>query len=175
MGADMADEFLRGKQPLTMYRGAGGTAGGYLYRGSVIEEARVDADDAARLIEEGFLEKVVRDGEGFKLAADTDTDSKGDSVAVGDTSIVPESELAKDPGPVNGEQQAAAAEATADTDHETETRRAAARAKLPADGSLPDGRAGKDVWVEWLAGRGYDYTELSKQDVADLKALAKNA
>jgi hypothetical protein len=171
----MADIYLRGKLPLTMYRGANGTAGGYLYRGSVIEEHRVDHDDAERLIGEGFLEKVVRAGEGFKLADDTDTGRKGDSVAVGDTSAVPDSELAKDPGPVNGEQQSAAAEATANADRETEARRAAARAKLPADGSLPDGRASKDVWVEWLAGRGYAYDELVKQEPAELKALAKNA
>jgi hypothetical protein len=58
---------------------------------------------------------------------------------------------------------------------EVEERRAAAKAKLPEDGSLPDGRAGKDVWVEWLASKGYDFDELIKQEPAELKALAKNA
>lgn len=56
---------------------------------------------------------------------------------------------------------------------ELEQKREAARAKLPADGSEPDGRAGKDVWVEHLAANGYDYDELVKQDKAELQKLAR--
>jgi hypothetical protein len=52
-------------------------------------------------------------------------------------------------------------------------RRAAAKAKLPEDGSAPDGRAGKDVHVEYLAARGYDYDELSKQDKAEIVEMSK--
>lgn len=51
--------------------------------------------------------------------------------------------------------------------------RSAAKAKLPEDGSAPDGRAAKDVRVEWLAGQGHDYDELMKQDDAALKDLVK--
>lgn len=54
-------------------------------------------------------------------------------------------------------------------------KRAAARAKLPADGSLPHHAAGQPVWVEYLAGKGYDYDALATQEKADLVELAKNA
>lgn len=57
----------------------------------------------------------------------------------------------------------------------TAGKRAAARAKLPEDGSAPDGRAGHDVWVEYLAARGYDYFELAKQEKSELVSLAKKA
>lgn len=62
-----------------------------------------------------------------------------------------------DPGVVNEEQQA----------------RSSAAAKLPEDGSAPDGRAGKDVWVEYLVRKGYDRGEAEKQDKAELMKLAK--
>jgi hypothetical protein len=52
-------------------------------------------------------------------------------------------------------------------------RRAAAKAKLPSDGSAPDGRASKDVLVEYLATKGYLFEELVKQEPAELKALVK--
>lgn len=60
-----------------------------------------------------------------------------------------------------------------DTAAKTAEARSAAQAKLPEDGSLPDGRASKDVFVEWLARNGYEYDELVKQDKPDLVALAK--
>ncbi len=66
-----------------------------------------------------------------------------------------------------------AGEDKAKAERELAERRAAAQAKLPADGALPDGRAGKDVWIEFLARQGYDYDELAKQDKAELQALAK--
>ncbi|GAB7053120.1 hypothetical protein [Catenuloplanes indicus] len=67
-------------------------------------------------------------------------------------------------GPASDAEKAAA---------EVAERRAAARAKLPADGAAPDGRAGKDVHVEYLVGKGYDYDELVKQDKADLVEMGK--
>jgi hypothetical protein len=60
----------------------------------------------------------------------------------------------------------------AEPDPDVETKRAAARAKLPADGSKPDGRHGQPVWVEWLAQRGYDYDTLVKEDKPQLMNLA---
>lgn len=60
-----------------------------------------------------------------------------------------------DPGVVNEEAQT----------------RAKAAAKLPEDGSAPDGRASEAVMVEWLARRGYSYDELKNQDKASLKNL----
>lgn len=65
------------------------------------------------------------------------------------------------------------AAAKSKADAEVADRRAAARAKLPVDGSAPHGNASKEVWVEYLAARGYDYGELSKQDKADLVELTK--
>lgn len=64
-----------------------------------------------------------------------------------------------DPGVVNEQQQA----------------RSAAAAKLPEDGTAPDGRAGKDVWVEYLVRKGYDRAEVEKQDKAELTKLAKQS
>nr|WP_221374393.1 hypothetical protein [Actinoplanes polyasparticus] len=67
--------------------------------------------------------------------------------------------------PLTSEEEKAAAELA--------ERRAAAKAKLPANNDEPDGRASKDVWVEYLAANGYDYDELVKQDKAELQKLAK--
>ncbi len=53
-------------------------------------------------------------------------------------------------------------------------RRAAAQAKLPADGSLPDGRAGKDVWVEFLVRDGAAYGDVKDADKAELIEMAKS-
>jgi hypothetical protein len=189
----MADKFLRGKEPLTFWRGANGAAGGYLYRGGLLEPERIDAKDAERLVAEGFLERVVRDGEQFRLAEDTDTGSKGDPVTVGDNGFPPESEKGNDIGATNSEvmsqaeeqrradaeadrnakADAEAAEKQSKADAETAERRAAAKGKLPTDGSAPDGRASKDVWAEYLAGKGYAWDELIKQDKSDLVELAK--
>lgn len=190
----MADTFLRGKAPLTFWRGANGAAGGYLYRGGLLEPTQIDAKDATRLTAEGFLERVVRDGETFRLAEDTDTGSKGDPVTVGDNGFPPESEQANDIGTTNSEvmnqaeeQRRADAEAEAKAkadaeeadkqakaDADVAEKRAAAKAKVDAlNGAAPDGRASKDVLVEYLAGKGYDFDELNKQDTAELKALVK--
>lgn len=51
---------------------------------------------------------------------------------------------------------------------EVEEKRAAARAKLPADGSVPDGRLGQDVWVEYAVLKGMDRTEAEKAVKSDL-------
>lgn len=59
-------------------------------------------------------------------------------------------------------------------DAETERRRAEARAKLPVDGSAPDGRAGEEVWVEYAVTQGLDRDEATKAGKAELrKALGK--
>ena len=53
--------------------------------------------------------------------------------------------------------------------------RVAARAKLPDDGSLPHHASGQPVWVEYLVGRGYDYSAIQGQDKSVLVDLAKTA
>lgn len=158
----MAEKMLRGKSPLTVYRGAGGP-GGHLYRGSVLDPRLVDADDRARLVGEGHLEWVVPDGEGWKLAVDTDDGKAGDSVTVGDTGVVDPNEV--DNGTVNP--------VVAPFDPEVEAKRAAARAKLPGDGSAPDGRAGEDVWREYAVKQGMDRVEVEKASKADLVGALK--
>lgn len=52
--------------------------------------------------------------------------------------------------------------------------REAAQAKLPPDGSMPDGRASQAVWVEYHVAQGGNYEELSKQDKPTLVELAKS-
>lgn len=161
----MAEKLLRGKAPLTLWQGANGAAGGHLYRGGLLDPETVDADDRKRLINEGFLDVVVRKGESFVLAEDTDTGDKGDPVTVGDAGLVPESET--DNGTVNTPTEPVA-------DPERETRRAAARAKLPVDGSAPKASNGQDVWVEYHVAQGGNYDDLAKQDRDELIKLAKS-
>ncbi|MEV0214288.1 hypothetical protein [Micromonospora sp. NPDC050695] len=161
----MAEKLLRGKAPLTLWKGANGAAGGHLYRGGLLDPETVDADDRKRLIDEGFLDVVVRKGESFVLAEDTDTGDKGDPVTVGDAGLVPKSET--DNGTVNTPTEPVA-------DPELETRRAAARAKLPADGSAPKSSHGQDVWVEYHVAQGGNYDDLAKQDKAELIKLAQS-
>jgi hypothetical protein len=57
---------------------------------------------------------------------------------------------------------------------DADKRRAEAKAKLPADGSAPDGRASKDVWVEYAVSKGMDRDEAEKADKADLVAALKS-
>lgn len=160
----MAEKFLRSKAPLTVYRGANDGPGGQVYRNSTVDYRLVDPDDRKRLINEGFFEVVVRSGEGFVLAEDTDDGNKGDPVTVADASIADPDE--PDPGKVNTPAETAA-------DPELETRRAEARTKLPADGSAPHHNAGQAVWVEYLVAQGGRYEDLASQDKADLQAIAK--
>jgi hypothetical protein len=180
----MPEKLLRGKQPLTMYRGASGTNGGYLYRGGVLEASQVDARDAERLVAENFLEWVVRKGEGFVLAEDTPTGSAGDPVVVGDTGTVPENET-PDIGTINdgglakleerqkADEDAKAAAAQSKAAAELAEKRAAAKAKLPADKSAPDGRAAQAVWVEYLVSRGSRYEDVKDVEKDELQKLAK--
>jgi len=125
-----------------------------------------DAPEVERLVKDGYLAKVGGDetpgvdASGIPAGAYTT-----DVPAAITTTPVEKSEEQRE-----GDREAAE---KAKADAEVAEKRAAAKAKLPEDGSAPDGRASKDVVVEYLAGRGYDYDELVKQDPAELKALAK--
>lgn len=68
----------------------------------------------------------------------------------------------------------ATAPANPATDTEVEAKRAAARAKLPTDGSRPDGRAAQAVWVEYLVTKGYSYDAVVNEPKATLMELANN-
>ncbi len=159
------DKMLRGKAPLTMWRGNGGP-GGNLYRGGVLDPESVDPVDRDRLVSEGYLEWVVRDGETFRLAEDTDTGKAGDPVTVGDAAVVDPDE--QDNGTVNSRAQTVG-------DPDAEAKRADARRQLPQDGSAPDGRKSDAVFVEYLVKNGYDRTEVEKASGGDLRRLAKEA
>lgn len=63
--------------------------------------------------------------------------------------------------------------AKADDADAAEAARAAAREKLPTDGSAPDGRAGKQVWVEYAVAKGYDRATVEASDRDEIKALFK--
>lgn len=80
------------------------------------------------------------------------------------------------PAPPGGQQSPPAGSAAPSDDgstvgDDTAARRAAASAKLPADGSLPDSRAAKDVWVEAAVTRGYDYTTAAASSKDELREL----
>ncbi len=74
------------------------------------------------------------------------------------------------------EQRKADAEAAekAAADAELESKREAARAKLPEDGSAPDGRAAQSVWVEYMVKtQDASYEDVKDATKADLIDLAK--
>lgn len=157
-------KMLRGKAPLTMWRGAG-VPGGHLYRGSILDPRLVDEIDRDRLLDEGFIEWVVADGENWKRAEDTGDGKAGDSVTVGDVAV-------KDPNePDNGTVNTPA---TPTSDVDAEARRAAARQKLVEIGGTPDGRHGQDVWVEYAVNQGMDRAEAEKATKSDLVAALKS-
>jgi hypothetical protein len=54
-----------------------------------------------------------------------------------------------------------------------DAKRAAARAKLPADGSEPDGRASQAVWVEYLVASGSRYEDVKDAPKQELQKLAE--
>ncbi len=60
-------------------------------------------------------------------------------------------------------------------DPEVQRKRDEAKAKLPADGSAPDGRASDAVHVEYLVGKGFSRDEVEKASGKDLRDLTKEA
>lgn len=56
---------------------------------------------------------------------------------------------------------------------DVEAARAAAAAQLPADGSAPDGRKSRAVWIEYGVAKGYKREELETQDRAELIELLR--
>lgn len=66
------------------------------------------------------------------------------------------------------------AKASGAADDEVAARRKAAQEKLDSMDGVPDGRASKDVLVEYLVRQGGNYDDLAKADKADLVAMAKD-
>lgn len=115
---------------------------------------------------DGFVAKVGGDETGGVDAAGIPAAAYDADVPEGMTTTPVEKSEEQRQADAEASEQVKAAAAVAD-------KRTAAQAKLPEDGSAPDGRASKDVWVEYLAAKGYAYDELIKQDKSDLVELAK--
>lgn len=125
-----------------------------------------DAPEVERLARDGYLAKVGGDETGGVDASGVPAGAYTSGVPVPVTSTP----VAKT------EEQRKAEQETADkakADAEVEEKRAAAKAKLPEGGAMPDGRAGKDVWVEYLVARGSNYDDVKDVDKDQLVALAK--
>lgn len=166
---------LRGREALTIVRG---TPGRHVYRNEIVDPRSVYEDDQERLVREGFLEWVVRNGDDYTLLEDGPSGEAGDSVTVGTTSadVSPEAQQKQgadpaDPGLTNAHDPA---DVPANTEaKELAEKRADAQGKLAELGGVPDGRSSQAVWVEYLVGRGGRYEDLAKADKADLQKLAK--
>jgi hypothetical protein len=173
----MADTYkmLRGKQALTVVRG---TPGRHVYRNEIVDPRSVYADDVERLVAEGFLEWVLRDGDNYTLVEDGDSGEAGDSVTVGTTSadVSPAAQQSQgadpaDPGLTNSPEPR---DVPADTAaKEVAEKRAEAKAKLADNGGTPDGRSSQAVWAEYLVSRGSRYEDVQGVDKAELQKLAK--
>lgn len=129
-----------------------------------------DAPELQRLLSIGYV-AAVGDEETGGLNAD--------GVPAGALQVEVPPGVTSTPVEVSEEQRQSAEKALADaeqakTDAAVEERRAAARAKLPEGGAMPDGRAGKDVWVEWLVANGSRYEDVATADKADLIELARS-
>lgn len=125
-----------------------------------------DAPELERLLDIGFVAKVGDDETGGVDAAGVPAGAY--------TTDVPAS-ITSTPVEKTEEQRRAQQEAAdkAKADAEVDEKRAAAKAKLPDGGAMPDGRAGQPVWVEYLVARGSNYDDVKDVDKAELQELAK--
>jgi hypothetical protein len=147
---------LQGVAPLTLVIPDGG-AGQYVYARHLLEADRIDEESAQRLVDEGFLRWVSVDENG--LITPLDEAGKADKAAPKETGGTPAQAASQAGDPVEA--------------NEVLQRRAAAAAKLPADGSAPDGRAATEVWVEYAVRQGYDRETVEKSSKDDIRALFK--
>lgn len=128
-----------------------------LYKGAFLPDG-IDEKRLKHLLDTGLVAKV--DGEPIAPNAAVDQDPQ--------VGIPPLAQPAKSEDDEDGKggESGATPEPTAE--------QKAAKAKLPADGSAPDGRAAHEVWVEYAVARGLDRTEAQKASREELrKALGK--
>ncbi len=153
-----------------------------LYKGAFLPDD-VDADRLAFLLDGGFVAEEGKVAVAPNAAVVQDPRLGVDSV----TPAVLQGEKPADPEHPSSDVAAQVAEVvTAEgsidkaavppgDSPEVAQKRAAAREKLPADGSAPKAQNGIDVWVEYLVDQGYDYAQVSKeQDKQVLIDLAKS-
>ncbi len=139
-----------------------------IYKGAFVPEG-IDPERLKHLIRSELVAKV--DGEPIAPNAAIDQDpntgaslsaAKGETVGGDGTH------------PTLSDEQREAQRKAAEDNTAVEQKRAAARSKLPADGSAPDGRASHEVWVEYAVSKGLDRSEAEKASKEDLKqALAQ--
>lgn len=117
-----------------------------------------DAQELEHLVASGMVAKVGSDDvTGINALGGLGT-AETDQGAAG--SIVTSSPTMPPAGPTDEEK--------------AEAVRAAARAKLPADGAAPHANSGRDVWVEYAVSKGMDRTEAEQADKPDLVAALKS-
>lgn len=141
-----------------------------LYKGAYLPPG-VDPKRLQHLIDSGL---VAEEGE-VPLAPNSPVETAGDAETGSDetrTPVVPPE--GDGVHPVLTEEQRQAQREKSEANAEVEAKRAAARQKLAAiDGGVPDGRASKDVLVEYLAANGYLYDEVVKEEKPKLADMAK--
>lgn len=125
-----------------------------------------DAPELERLLNDGYVAQAAGHETGGVDAAGVPAGAYRTDVPAAITST-----------PVEKTEQQRKADADAEqqrkTDADVAERRAAARAKLPDGGAMPDGRASQAVWVEYLTANGGSYDDLKDVDKDELVKLAK--
>lgn len=132
-----------------------------LYRGAILP-ADVTEDRIRHLLDVNLITEVP-DG---TLAG---VDAAGVAVAHGAAGPVPPGQDSDSDGE-DGDDE----EPDDEVNGDAATIQAAAKAKLPADGSAPDGRASKAVWVEYGVSKGYDRASLEAEEKPTIVALFKS-
>lgn len=119
-----------------------------LHRGAVMPDGTPEVE---HLLSMKMIEKLGGDDDAGAGVNALGTVGAAESVqGPGGGSVVSSAPVGGD-GPSDEERDAAAEKTRQDA---AEAKRAAARAKLPADGVAPHHNAGKDVWVEYAVRRG---------------------
>lgn len=145
-----------------------------LYKGALVPD---DAPELERLIGSGHVAKVGDEVTGGVNADGVPDGGLDGSVHEGLTTtpvekseeqVKAEREAAEKSAKERAGREKADAEAA-----ELAEKRAAAKAKLPADKSAPDGRASQAVWVEYLVSKGSRYEDVKDADKDELIKLAK--
>ncbi len=144
-----------------------------MYKGAFLPEG-VEPKRLQHLVDSGLVAKVEGEPIAPNAAVEQDPNS-GESLA--GTSSPGQGNGSDGDGLNSGlsEEQRQAQRKAAEDAAALEEKRAAARAKLPTDGSAPDGRASDAVLVEYLVSKGYDRGEAEKAGSSDLRKLAKDA
>ncbi len=131
----------------------------------VAEAAHVSTDGGLKLIYKGAPVPADQNPDRLKHLLDT-----GLIAPVGEAEVAPNAAVVPDEFATTGGAKADVESGQAEIDRKRE----AARAKLPTDGSAPDGRASHEVWVEYAVSKGLSRDEAEKASKEDLKsALAQ--